>query len=152
MGGGASSGHLQSEYERYSVESSKRELKQAFLQQRALGMDGDILFDHMAQLTERTLARQTPGSSCTARRKFNYPGHTLTNNIGFLVQRVPMRESASNICGGEQTLHWVENGDSRLSASLVQVDSMSLRNRHRPLRRAAMNDMMKLQENKLSIG
>lgn len=54
--------------------------------------------------------------------------------------------------GGYGTnLVWPENGDSRLGANLVQVDSLRLRNRHRPLRRAARSDMLKLQQNKLSI-
>ena len=134
---------MQSEYDKYRAESSKRELKQAFLRQRALGIDGEALFEHMAQLTERALARNSTGAT---RRIFNYPGYTLTNNVDLLVQRQPAPAE-----GYGQNFHWVENGDSRLSASLGRVDSMSLRNRHRPLRRAAMNDMMKLQENKLSI-
>lgn len=148
MGTGASGGHSESEYEKYRFESSKRELKQAFLYQRASGMDGEALFDHMAQLTEHTFASRASAGS--TRRKFNYPGHSLTNNVELLSQRISSGELTSSSGYGRNS-HRVENGDSRLSASLVKVDSMSLRNRHRPLRRAAMNDMIKLQENKLSI-
>jgi hypothetical protein len=149
MGAGASGQWSETEYEKYKLESSKRELKQAFLYQRAAGMDGEALFDHMAHLTERTLAPRT--STGSTRRKFNYPAsHSLVNNVEIFTHRISSGELAPTT-GGTCSPHWVENGDSRLSASLVRVDSMSLRNRHRPLRRAAMNDMIKLQENKLSI-
>ena len=190
MGNGASQGDSRSEYLKYiqtgqgaapntpdrkSVESTKRELKSEFLRARNSGLDGEALFDHMAQITERSLASPAP------RRKFNYPGHILNTSVDFsscppsraasddvrtspkdtpemdLVVDGRSRELPSSrhveapMGGYGTTFSYPENGDARLGASLVQVDSLRLRNRHRPLRRAAKSEMMKLQENRLSI-
>ena len=173
MGAAASNGDTRSEYVKYIHDGgrspaddrrqgleAKRELKEHFLRARASGMDGDALFEHMARLTEERLEK--PGMALAGRRKFNYPGHTLlsaptvgaeTLDSRAASREVPSRRSLDSapMGGYGANLVWPENGDSRLGANLVQVDSLRLRNRHRPLRRAARSEMIKLQENKLSI-
>jgi hypothetical protein len=157
----ASGGRSPADDRRVGLEA-KRELKDHFLRARASGMDGEQLFEHMARLTEERLEK--PGMALAGRRKFNYPGHVLLNGAHTVAsepaldsraasREVPSRHSLDSapMGGYGANLVWPENGDSRLGANLVQVDSLRLRNRHRPLRRAARSEMIKLQENKLSI-